>query len=41
MWNESRWTEMGAKELVVMQWERAPELVEEIEDDCNWNPVGR
>ncbi|PMD41882.1 hypothetical protein L207DRAFT_511643 [Hyaloscypha variabilis F] len=41
MWNESRWTEMGAKELVVMQWETAPELVEEIEVDCNWSPVGR
>jgi len=39
MWNESWWTDMGAKELVVMQWEMAPELIEEIEDDYNWSPV--
>lgn len=41
IWNESRWNEMRAKQLVVMQWETAPELVEEIEDGCGWSPVGR
>ena len=41
MSNESRWNDGGTKELVAMQWETAPELVEEIEDDYNWSPVER
>ncbi|KAK5992079.1 hypothetical protein PT974_05476 [Cladobotryum mycophilum] len=40
MWNESRWTEMGARELIKMQWETAPDLVREIEFDYDWSPVG-
>lgn len=40
MWNEGRWSFAGAKELLAMQWEVAPELVEKIEVDCNWSPVG-
>ena len=39
MWNEDRWVETGAKELIAMQWKTNPELVEEIETDCGWNPV--
>lgn len=40
MWDERRWIDMEAKELVVMLWEAAPELVEEIEGDRMWSPVG-
>lgn len=41
MWNESRWTDMGVKELIVMQWETAPGLIEEIKNDYNWSPLER
>ena len=41
MWDESRWSDVGAKELVAKQWETAPELVEEISNDRNWTPVRR
>ncbi|RYO76292.1 hypothetical protein DL766_008929 [Monosporascus sp. MC13-8B] len=41
MWDERRWTDIGAKGLVASQWETALELVEEIEDGYNWGPVGR
>ncbi len=40
-WNESRWTDIGAKDLNGMQLETVPELVEEIENDYSWSPVGR
>jgi hypothetical protein len=39
MWDASRWTDMGAKELVAMQWESAPGLVEQIQFDYSWSPV--
>lgn len=38
-WDASRWTDMGAKGLVAMQWETALKLVEQIEFDYNWSPV--
>ncbi|TGJ80527.1 hypothetical protein E0Z10_g8232 [Xylaria hypoxylon] len=41
MWDERRWIDMGADEnLVARQWETSPDLVEEIETDYNWRPVG-
>jgi hypothetical protein len=39
MWDKHRWTAMGAEQLVARQWETAPELVEEIENDCGWSPI--
>lgn len=39
MWDEHRWTELGAEGLVAMQWETAPELVEKIETFYNWRPT--
>lgn len=39
IWDASRWTDMGMNELVAMQWETAPELVEQIEFDYSWSPV--
>jgi hypothetical protein len=39
MWDEWRWTDLGAKDLVAKQWETAPELVEGIKTDFNWSPV--
>ncbi|KAL6405172.1 hypothetical protein AUP68_12016 [Ilyonectria robusta] len=41
MWDECRWVDMGAKELVAMQWDLVPDLVQEIKDDRMWSPVGR
>lgn len=41
MWDECRWIDMGAKELIVIQWETVPDLVQEIKDDRMWSPVGR
>ncbi len=40
MWDERRWTELGAKDLVSKQWGKAPDLVEEIEEDYGWRPSG-
>jgi hypothetical protein len=39
IWDASRWTDIGANELFAMQWETAPELVEQIEFDYSWSPV--
>lgn len=41
MWNEPRWSETRAKDLVVMQWNTAPELVEDIEGIYGWSPLQR
>ncbi|KAH6645873.1 hypothetical protein BKA67DRAFT_663752 [Truncatella angustata] len=41
MWDERRWADMGAKDLVARQWESSPELVDEIENDYWWSPVAR
>ena len=40
MWDERRWSELGARDLVSRQWETAPDLVEEIEEDYGWRPSG-
>ncbi|KXX76542.1 hypothetical protein MMYC01_204890 [Madurella mycetomatis] len=40
MWDARRWMELGAEGLVTKQWERVPELVQEIEDDYDWRPSG-
>ncbi|KAI0436491.1 hypothetical protein F4803DRAFT_566822 [Xylaria telfairii] len=41
MWDERRWADMGADEnLVAGQWKTSPHLVDEIENDYNWRPVG-
>lgn len=40
MWDERRWIEMGAKDLVSRQWETARSAVEEIEEFYGWRPVG-
>ncbi|KAK7430734.1 hypothetical protein QQZ08_002778 [Neonectria magnoliae] len=39
MWNERQWNDSGAKELIATQWQTAPELVDEIENDYDWRPV--
>ncbi|KAH7013877.1 hypothetical protein EDB80DRAFT_863790 [Ilyonectria destructans] len=41
MWDECRWIDLGAKEIIVMQWETVPDLVQEIKDDRMWSPVER
>ncbi|KAL2144764.1 hypothetical protein VTI28DRAFT_8610 [Corynascus sepedonium] len=40
MWDERRWAELGARDLVAKQWETAPDLVQEIEIDYDWHPLG-
>ncbi|KAH6854537.1 hypothetical protein B0I37DRAFT_362267 [Chaetomium sp. MPI-CAGE-AT-0009] len=40
MWDERRWTELGAKDLVVRQWETEPDLADVIEGHWGWRPVG-
>ncbi|KAI1747724.1 hypothetical protein F4782DRAFT_520157 [Xylaria castorea] len=41
MWDERRWADMGADEnLIARQWKTSPDLVEEIETDYDWRPVG-
>ncbi|KAM5376430.1 hypothetical protein ACJZ2D_005484 [Fusarium nematophilum] len=39
LWDEQRWIEMGAKELVRAEWQDYPDLVREIEMDYDWRPV--
>jgi hypothetical protein len=39
MWDERRWTELGAQDLVYQQWETHPQLVEEIGTDYGWAPA--
>lgn len=39
IWDEQRWIDTQARDFIFKQWETAPELVEEIEMDCNWSPV--
>ncbi|RFU75927.1 hypothetical protein TARUN_6330 [Trichoderma arundinaceum] len=39
MWNEYRWKDMEAKELIRKQWEESPMEVELIEMDFNWSPL--
>ncbi|WYZ42464.1 hypothetical protein EsH8_VI_000163 [Colletotrichum jinshuiense] len=39
IWDEQRWVDTQARDFIFKQWETAPELVEEIEMDCNWSPV--
>ena len=41
MWDERRWVELGAKELVKRQWETERDTVEEIDIDYGWSPVRR
>ncbi|RMZ83270.1 hypothetical protein DV738_g1398, partial [Chaetothyriales sp. CBS 135597] len=41
IWDEGRWRQMGAEGLIAKQWELAPDLVKEIETDCDWNPISR
>lgn len=40
IWDERRWIDMGAKELIARQWETVPELVKEMELDYDWSPIG-
>jgi hypothetical protein len=40
MWDERRWIEMGAKDLVSRQWGTARGAIEEIEEVYGWRPVG-
>ncbi|KAK9773305.1 hypothetical protein SCAR479_10034 [Seiridium cardinale] len=40
MWDERRWNDLGALELVARQWKTSCDLIEEIEMDYNWRPVG-
>jgi hypothetical protein len=40
MWDERRWNELGARDIVVRQWETVPSQVESIEKDFGWRPTG-
>ncbi|OHF01738.1 hypothetical protein CORC01_02929 [Colletotrichum orchidophilum] len=41
MWDEQRWNNMGAKNLVNEQWKLHPEsLVETMETIVHWDPIG-
>jgi hypothetical protein len=40
MWDEHRWNKLGARDIVVRQWETVPWLVKSIEQDCGWRPAG-
>ncbi|KAK8085768.1 hypothetical protein PG997_007039 [Apiospora hydei] len=39
MWDERRWRDLGALELVAEQWETAPKLVKSIKDRYHWSPT--
>jgi hypothetical protein len=40
MWDERRWNELGARDIVLRQWEAVPKQVEFIEKDFGWRPTG-
>lgn len=39
MWDERRWIELGAKDLVLRQWETEPDAVDLIQELYGWSPV--
>lgn len=39
MWDERRWTAMGAERLVARQWETASKLVNYIKNLYGWSPI--
>jgi hypothetical protein len=41
MWDERRWIEFEAKDLVLRQWETEPDAVDHIERHYGWRPVPR
>jgi hypothetical protein len=39
MWDERRWIELGAEDLVYQQWDRRPDMVEIIGNLYGWAPA--
>ncbi|KAK8118139.1 uncharacterized protein PG998_006420 [Apiospora kogelbergensis] len=39
MWDERRWADLGALDLVAKQWKKTPELAERINRNYHWSPI--
>lgn len=40
IWDERRIVSLGIKDVVAKQWELYPDLVNHIETDYEWSPIG-